>query len=212
MAVEQTLADKLAALINEAQRNNFATSFDASVARGALGAFVADHADTIFATPRSTETGAGDVETLSDALFAAWEEMGSPSEWPGSDQLAERLDPRLARPTDATAAMEAIPADVAEQVLAMGRAEWGATAEQTSEAHLADFANTLRLTREHFNFEDVPVKLHGLYLEGTGTVLCHTGTSPNSGANAQALTGAWNWLHDQATAALAQLPSNLKTR
>lgn len=79
----------------------------------------------------------------------------------------------------------------------MGRVEWGSTAEQTSERHVADFAKTLRLTREYFNLEDVPVSLHGLYLEGTETVLCHTGTSPNSGMNARALAGAWNWLVEQ---------------
>lgn len=93
-----------------------------------------------------------------------------------------------------------IPCDIAEQVLSMGRAEWGATDEKTSAEHLAAFENTLRLTRENFNLEDIPVRLHGLYLEGTETVLCHTGTSPNSGANAQALAGAWNWLHDQCKA------------
>lgn len=97
-----------------------------------------------------------------------------------------------------------IPLHIAEQVVAMGRVEWGATAEHDDAGHLAHLADSLRITREHFNFEDVSVRMHGLYLEGTGTVLCHTGTSPNSGINAQALTGAWNWLHDQAVAALAK--------
>jgi len=96
--------------------------------------------------------------------------------------------------------LEAIPSDIVEQVLRMGRAEWGATEELTSEGHLANLETTLRLTREHFNYADIPVKMHGLYLDGTETVLCHTGTSPNSPMNAQALTGAWNWLHDQCTA------------
>jgi hypothetical protein len=93
-----------------------------------------------------------------------------------------------------------IPHDIQEQVLAMGRAEWGATEAQSADEHLADFAKTLRITREHFNLEDVPVQMHGLYLEANETVLCHTGTSPNSPANAQALTGAWNWLFDQCAA------------
>lgn len=90
-----------------------------------------------------------------------------------------------------------IPREVAEQVLSMGRVEWGATDELTEAGHLEHLQSSLRLTREAFNYADVPVAMHGLYLEGTGTVLCHTGTSPNSGANAAALTGAWNWLHDQ---------------
>ena len=89
-----------------------------------------------------------------------------------------------------------IPRDISEQVLAMGRVEWGATDEQTSEQHLAAFANTLRITREHFNYEDVPVAMHGVYLAGSETVLCHTGTSPNSGMNARVIVGTWNQLHD----------------
>jgi len=89
-----------------------------------------------------------------------------------------------------------IPRDIVEQVGKMGRAEWGATPELTSEGHLAHLENSLRLTREHFDYADIPVKMHGLYLDGTETILCHTGTSPNSPINAQALTGAWNWLHD----------------
>lgn len=92
-------------------------------------------------------------------------------------------------------AFGAIPEEIAEQVLSMGRVEWGATREQTSQQHIEDFAETLRLTRKHFNLEDVPIRLHGLYLEGTETVLCHTGTSPNSPSNAMALAGVWNWLH-----------------
>lgn len=99
-----------------------------------------------------------------------------------------------------------IPREIADQVLAMGRVQWGATAEYTEAGHLAHVAESLRITREHFNFEDVPVAMHGLYLEGTDTVLCHTGTSPNSGANAQALTGAWNWLYDQCAALAHQRP------
>lgn len=96
--------------------------------------------------------------------------------------------------------MSQIPREIAEQVLSMGRVEWGRTDEYTEVGHLAHLRESLRLTREHFNFADVPVAMHGLYLEGTETVLCHTGTSPNSGPNAQALAGAWNWLFDQCAA------------
>jgi hypothetical protein len=106
----------------------------------------------------------------------------------------------IAQLRDRVVALEEIPSHIAEQVLSMGRAEWGATSEKTSTEHLADLENTLRLTREKFNLEDIPVQMHGLYLEGAETVLCHTGTSPNSGANAQALVGAWNWLYDQSKA------------
>jgi hypothetical protein len=101
-----------------------------------------------------------------------------------------------------------IPRDVVEQVLSMGRVEWGATERMTSEGHLESLKETLRKTREHFNFEDVPVAMHGLYLEGGEVVLCHTGTSPNSGPNAQALAGAWNWLHDQCATSQAHNKGN----
>ena len=90
-----------------------------------------------------------------------------------------------------------IPQDIVEQVLSMGYVDWGATAELTESGHVEHLTETLRFTREKFNFEDVPVAMHGLYLQDTNTVLCHTGTSPNSGPNAQALTAAWNWLVDE---------------
>lgn len=93
-----------------------------------------------------------------------------------------------------------IPRDIAEAVASIGEAEWGATRAQDDAAHVADFGNSLRLTREHFG-TDGPQQLHGLYLKGTETVLCHTGTSPNSAVHAQALTGAWNWLLEQSRAA-----------
>lgn len=102
--------------------------------------------------------------------------------------------------TDKTELKAAIPADIAEQVLSMGKVEWGATAALDHAGHIEHLAGSLRMTREHFNFDDVPIQMHGLYLEGGETVLCHTGTSPNSGPNAQALAGAWNWLHDQCAA------------
>lgn len=101
-----------------------------------------------------------------------------------------------AEPVPVSSLRASIPSAIAEQVLSMGRVEWGATAELDDAGHLEHLASSLRLTREHFNYADVPIAMHGLYLAGTETVLCHTGTSPNSGANAQALMGAWNLLHD----------------
>jgi hypothetical protein len=90
-----------------------------------------------------------------------------------------------------------IPRHVIDQVLSMGYVDWGATAELTESRHVEHLTESLRLTRENFNLEDVPAAMHGLYLKDTDIVLCHTGTSPNSGANAQALTAAWNWLVDE---------------
>lgn len=94
-----------------------------------------------------------------------------------------------------------IPREIAELALELGEVEWGATAELVAAEHIADFTETLRLTREHFNYEDVPVQLHGLYLKGAETVVCHTGTSPNSPTIARTLAGLWNnFLADARTA------------
>lgn len=87
-----------------------------------------------------------------------------------------------------------LPREIQEQILSMGRVDWGATAALTEAEHLEHLASSLKATREHFNFEDIPVRMHGVYLEGTETVLCHTGTSPNSPTNAQIIAGVWNWL------------------
>ena len=102
-------------------------------------------------------------------------------------------------------AREALPEDIASLVLRIGRAEWGATAEQTAQEHADDLLNTIRLTHKHFGTED-PQPLNGLYIEGTGVVICHTGMSPNSAGIARALTGAWNLLHSTALAALDAIP------
>lgn len=90
-----------------------------------------------------------------------------------------------------------LPEDIASAIRSIGKAEWGATARKSAEDHAADVANSVRLTAEHFG-QTEPQPMHGLYVEGTETVICHTGTSPNSAVHAQALTGAWNWLHDRA--------------
>lgn len=62
--------------------------------------------------------------------------------------------------------------------------EWGATAPQNDEQHVEDFKISLRKTREHFGLEG-PQPLHGCYVQGTDTVLCHTGTSPTAGHRAR---------------------------
>lgn len=90
-----------------------------------------------------------------------------------------------------------IPTDIAAAVLKIGRVEWGATDPKSEAEHISDFTDTLRLTCEHFGTEG-PQRLDGLYVEGSNVVICHTGTSPNSGVHAQALTGAWNRLYDEA--------------
>lgn len=105
----------------------------------------------------------------------------------------ERLQTALAAMQRDTHGGVTLPDEMATAILAIGRVEWGGPDPRSDEKHVEDFANTLRLTREHFKTEG-PQALHGVYIEGTGIVVCHTGTSPNSGIHAQTLTGAWNWL------------------
>lgn len=100
-----------------------------------------------------------------------------------------------------------IPADIVKSVLALGRAEWGAVKAKPDSEHVSDFISTLRLTREHFDLGDDDRQMHGLYVQGTDIVLCHTGISPNSSQHARALVGAWNRLHDEALAQAKQKPA-----
>lgn len=89
-----------------------------------------------------------------------------------------------------------IPANLVEHMLAVGKIEWGAVINKTDEQHVADFADSLRLTREHFALEPGSHALNGCYLPETETVVCHTGTSPNSAANAKIIAGIWNSVID----------------
>lgn len=92
-----------------------------------------------------------------------------------------------------------LPDDISAALRVIGRAKWGAVPARPDAEHVANFAKTLRITREHFSTEG-PQELHGVYVAGSDVVICHTGTSPNSGVHARAIVGAWNWLLDTATA------------
>lgn len=92
-----------------------------------------------------------------------------------------------------------IPEDIASHVLRLGRVEWGQTHAHDAEGHGAHVAESVRKTADTFG-QTEGQHMHGLWLEGTETVLCHTGTSPNAPKTTQALVGAWNWLVDQAEA------------
>jgi len=89
-----------------------------------------------------------------------------------------------------------IPQDVLDLVQRIGRAEWGQTFAHDADGHADHVRESVKLTAENFG-QTEPQHMHGLFVDGTETVICHTGTSPNSPAIAQALTGAWNWLYDQ---------------
>lgn len=90
-----------------------------------------------------------------------------------------------------------LPQDLEALLLKSGPVEWGHTGAKPDDEHLSQFAETLRLTREHFSTEG-NADLQGLYLDGSEVVLAHTGTSPNSAGHARILAGLWNALHAQA--------------
>lgn len=110
-----------------------------------------------------------------------------------------RCASQAAQPAEADG-VEAIPADIAEHVRKIGRVEWGQTPAHDAEGHGRHVADSVRMTAAHFG-QTEDQHMHGLWLEGTETVLCHTGTSPNAPMTTRALVGAWNWLVDQSEAA-----------
>lgn len=102
------------------------------------------------------------------------------------------------QPAEVTVSSEAlaylaaqIPDDLKDTIrrLTEDGVEWGSTEAKSDAEHVAEFANSLRLTRESHSMDDGPRALHGVYTKGTETVVCHTGTSPNSAANARLITG-----------------------
>ena len=99
-----------------------------------------------------------------------------------------------------TVPLSSLPSDIIESLLAIGPVEWGVSLTQSDEKHAYDLLDTLRVTREHFGVIDKETGIHGVYLEGTGTVLAHTGMSPNSPQHARILAGAWNQLVEIAKA------------
>jgi hypothetical protein len=103
-------------------------------------------------------------------------------------------------------AASGLPADIAKHVLSLGRVEWGQTHAHDADGHGEHVARSVRLTAETFGQEG-DQHMHGLWLAGTETVLCHTGTSPNAPKTTQALVGAWNWLVDQASTPPATSPA-----
>jgi len=86
-----------------------------------------------------------------------------------------------------------VMADTIEPTLfeRIGKAEWGATKAQTAKEHGASMKKSVEITAEYFE-QDGPQQLNGLYIAGTETVICHTGTSPNSPEIAAKLTELWN--------------------
>ena len=81
--------------------------------------------------------------------------------------------------------------EMQQAALAVGPVDWGATHEHDSQGHADHTKTSVEITAETFGQEGL-VRMSGLYLTGTGTVLCHTGTSPNSATHARILTALWN--------------------
>jgi hypothetical protein len=85
--------------------------------------------------------------------------------------------------------------------LAVGRVEWGATKELNAQEHSDHIKTSVETTANTFGQEGLQ-RMHGLYLADTETVLCHTGTSPNSPTHARILTALWNSFVEGAEVAL----------
>ncbi len=85
---------------------------------------------------------------------------------------------------------------LADHIVASGEMEWGQVPAKSDEAHLADFASTLKATRETREATGVSgdMPLEGMYYKGTEIIGAITGTSPNSGPRARLLVGLWNSL------------------
>lgn len=97
-----------------------------------------------------------------------------------------------------------LPRDVIEHLLKIGPADWGATEAKSAEGHGADTVDSVRITAENFG-QSGDQRMSGLYVAGTNTVICHTGTSPNSAETARILTGLWNHAVQQAKDASAAI-------
>lgn len=86
---------------------------------------------------------------------------------------------------------DAVLQEMQKAALAIGRVEWGATHELDSQGYADQTKTSVEITADTFGQEGLQ-RMHGLYLKGTETVLCHTGTSPNSPTHARILTALWN--------------------
>lgn len=81
-----------------------------------------------------------------------------------------------------------------EAAKALGGVEWVGTEAKSDDAHLDDFREILAMTRTKHSIGEGPREMHGVYLKGTGTVVCHTGTSPNSASHARIIVGLLNYV------------------
>lgn len=85
----------------------------------------------------------------------------------------------------------------------LGRVEWGTTPEHNADGHAAHVKKSVQITAEIFD-QSESQQMHGVYIEGSETVIAHTGTSPNSPTHARILTGLWNKFVADAERAIAE--------
>ena len=138
----------------------------------------------------------GDLEAYYKAT-SKWFQDRHYRDMAADDALAAHVAAEVAKARAEDAAKLALPADVLEFALKIGRAEWGQTDPKTAAEHAADMASSVEKTAAHFG-QTEPQSLNGLYIEGTSIVICHTGVSPNSPEIARILTGLWNMIYDVA--------------
>ena len=62
--------------------------------------------------------------------------------------------------------------------------EWGYSDEFSDEELVANFAESLRKTREHFRLPE-KTRMWGVYPKGADSILCQTGNSPNAEKRAE---------------------------
>lgn len=92
---------------------------------------------------------------------------------------------------NARAEVSPVLLEMFDAAVRIGPVEWGATDQRDVSGHLSHTKTALERTAKHFG-QTGPQAMHGLYVTGSETVLCHTGTSPNSPTHARILTALWN--------------------
>ena len=97
--------------------------------------------------------------------------------------------------------MDSTHRQMAEAAVRIGKVEWGTTHALPAEGHALHVLNSVNITAEHFE-QTEDQKMHGLYVEGSETVICHTGTSPNSPTHARILAALWNRFVEESIANL----------
>ena len=96
--------------------------------------------------------------------------------------------------------MEDTHRQMAEAAIKIGKVEWGTTHALPAEGHALHVLESVKITADNFD-QTEDQKMHGLYIEGSETVICHTGTSPNSPTHARILTALWNRFVEESIAA-----------